>query len=74
MDILGIVSAFAPDHAVHAAHEQEGVGPDVQVKCSCGVRLTFLATEIAKLEPAVKAEIAFQVGTRSGFSDKKAKE
>ncbi len=64
MDIAGIVAALAPDHAIHAAHEQEGAGPDVQVKCSCGVRLTFLATQIAKLDPVQKAEIAFQVGTR----------
>jgi len=66
MDILGIVAALSPDHAVHATQEQlDSTGPDVEVKCSCGVRLTFLATEIAKLEPAAKAEIAFQVGTRS---------
>jgi len=66
MDILGIVAALAPDHAVHATQEQlDSMGPDVDVKCSCGVRLTFLATEIAKLEPTTKAEIAFQIGTRS---------
>jgi hypothetical protein len=69
MEIFGIVAALAPDHALHAAHEQTNEnGPDVQVKCSCGVRLTFLATEIAKLNPVQKAEIAFQVGGRSDVS------
>lgn len=69
MDILGIVAALAPDHALHGHHEQvDGIGTDVEVKCGCSVRLTFLATEISKLEPTVKAEIAFQVGGRSGVS------
>lgn len=66
MDILGIVAALAPDHAEHVPHEQlDSATADVEVKCGCSVRLTFLATEIAKLEPTVKATIAFQVGTRS---------
>ncbi len=69
MDILGIVSALAPDHVAHVPHTQlEGAGTDVQVQCGCSVRLTFLATEIAKLEPATKAAIAFQVGMRGAVS------
>lgn len=66
MDILGIVAALAPDHALHVPHTQvDSPNTDVQVMCGCSVRLTFLATEIAKLDPVAKAEIAFQVGTRS---------
>ncbi len=70
MDILGIVSALAPDHALHGAHEQvEGIGPDIEVKCQCSARLTFLATEIAKLEPVVKSPtIEHQHGHRSKVS------
>lgn len=69
MDILGIVAALAPDHALHVPHTQvDGPGPDVQVHCGCSVRLTFLATQLAKLDPIQKAEIAFQVGTRSATS------
>ena len=69
MDILGIVSALAPDHAAHIPHTHlDAEGSDVEVKCGCSVRLTFLATEIAKLEPTTKAEIAFQVGTRGEVS------
>jgi hypothetical protein len=65
MDILGIVAALAPDHALHVPHEVIDSGADVQVKCGCSVRLTFLGVEIAKLDPVQKASIAFQVGTRS---------
>jgi predicted Na+-dependent transporter len=66
MDILGIVAALAPDHVQHVPHTQlESATTDVAVQCGCSVRFTFLATEIAKLEPAEKATIAFQVGTRS---------
>ncbi len=61
MDILGIVGALAPDHVAHVPHSQLEGGADVQVQCGCSVRLTFLATEIAKLEPAEKAAIAFGV-------------
>lgn len=66
MDILGIVAALAPDHATHVPHTQlDASGTDIQVQCACSVKFTFLATEIAKLEPTTKATIAFQVGTRS---------
>ncbi len=69
MDILGIVSALAPDHIAHVPHTQlDSANTDVQVQCGCSVRLTFLATEIAKLDPIAKAEIAFQVGTRGAVS------
>lgn len=65
MDIIGIVAALAPDHVLHGHQSQlDAPGPDVQVLCSCGVRFTFLATQLAKLDPIQKAEIAFQVGTR----------
>lgn len=61
MDILGIVSALAPDHIAHIPHAQlESPNTDVQVQCGCSVRFTFLATEIAKLEPVEKAAIAFR--------------
>lgn len=69
MDIIGIVAALAPDHVFHVPHEVvDTANTDVEVKCGCSVRLTFLATEIAKLDPIQKAEIAFQVGTRSEVS------
>ena len=65
MDILGIVAALAPDHAIHVPHAQiYSPNTDVIVQCACSVRLTFLATEIAKLDPIQKATLAFQVGTR----------
>ena len=61
MDILGIIGALAPDHIAHVPHTQlDGLNTDVQVQWGCSVRLTFLATEIAKLEPAEKAAIAFK--------------
>jgi len=60
MDILGIIAALAPDHIAHVPHTQlDAPGTDIQVQCACSVRFTFLATEIAKLEPAEKAAIAF---------------
>ena len=62
MDILGIVGALAPDHIAHVPHTRIDGGTDVQVQCGCSVRFTFLATEIAKLEPATKAAVAFGVG------------
>jgi hypothetical protein len=69
MDILGIVSALAPDHVAHVPHTQlDSTNTDVVVQCACSVRLTFLATEIAKLEPAAKAAIAFQVGKRGAVA------
>ena len=69
MDILGIVAALAPDHVAHVPHTQlDGPGTDIQVQCGCSVRLTFLATQIAKLDPIEKATIAFQVGTRGAVS------
>jgi hypothetical protein len=67
MDIIGIVAALAPDHAVHQHQSQiEGNGPDVQVLCSCGVRFTFLATEIAKLDakPAPASDTSFEPTVR----------
>jgi len=68
MDILGIVSALAPDHVAHVPHTQlDSTNSDVQVQCGCSVRFTFLATEIAKLEPAAKAAIAFR-GARAAAS------
>lgn len=68
MDIIGIVAALAPDHVFHVPHTVLESGADVQVQCGCSVRLTFLGVEIAKLDPIQKAEIAFQVGTRSEVS------
>lgn len=47
----GLVEALAPDHALHTGSEYETDGKDVQVKCSCGVRLTFLAAQIAAIRP-----------------------
>lgn len=52
--IAGIVAALAPDHSAHRGHELTAGagGGDVEVKCSCGVRLTFLAAQIAALAPS----------------------
>ena len=45
----GLIEALAPDHAQHIGREFATVGHDVQVKCGCGVRLTFLAAQIAAI-------------------------
>lgn len=50
MDALqGLIEALAPDHAHHVGREHSTAGQDVHVKCSCGVRLTFLAAQIATI-------------------------
>lgn len=47
----GLVEALSPDHVAHAEQEYvTGDGGDVFCKCSCGVRLTFLAAQIAAIK------------------------
>lgn len=49
--LIGLVGALAPDHVKHHAHEVMDAhdGGDVEVKCGCGVRLTFLAAQISAI-------------------------
>jgi len=49
--LIGLVGALAPDHVPHHGHEVVSAGNDVEVKCGCGVRLTFLAAQIAAIAP-----------------------
>ncbi len=55
-DLRGIISALAPDHIAHAGHEiVGGEGGDIEVKCGCSVRLTFLSAQLAALKPKAHA-------------------
>lgn len=45
----GLIEALAPDHVQHIGREFTTAGKDVQVKCGCGVRLTFLAAQISAI-------------------------
>lgn len=52
-----IVAVLAPDHAEHLRDYNKKTptlfvpGTDVQVMCSCSVRLTFLAAQISAITP-----------------------
>jgi hypothetical protein len=53
--ITALVEALAPDHVPHHARmvylDGFTPGKDVQVLCPCGVKLTFLAAQIAAISP-----------------------
>ncbi len=56
-DLKGIISALAPDHVPHHGHEiTHKEGGDIEVKCGCSVRLTFLAAQLAALKPKAHAK------------------
>lgn len=62
--LIGIVSALAPDHVPHAGHQLMAYlgNGDIEVKCGCSVRFTFLATQIAALNAPKAASKPTKVG------------